>query len=307
MNKILIIAGGGTKHLEPFLDEANKLGVELTIASFSDLEYLIKEANFKLTVKGVDCARYNLVYIRLVGKRYEDVSLLASFAKKYAVKLVDSIYEKSQFIRLPLAKSLEAKLLLEAGLPVPNTLFARLDQIKEKAAKTLGFPFVIKGTLGKQGHAVWSPRNEIELNELIERLKDQEKNGGRFLAQEFVRASQRTRVLVIGGKATGAITRPTRWRKRFIEKIDGEYPPGKREALKPLPEEDARIAVEAAKSLSIDIAGVDILHEDKTGKFFVLEVNSAPRWESISKDCGINVEAEIVSFLISRIGEKREF
>lgn len=295
--KILIIAGGGIKHLTPFTREAKKLGVSLTIASFSDLEYLADKTSFTLEVKNEDIASFGLVYIRLVGRRFEDAALLTSYAKEEGVKIVDKIYEKSQYIRLPLAKSLETKLLYKAGIPTPKTLFGSLSMIREKGPKLFGLPFVIKGTVGKQGHAVWSPRNPDELEELIQELRDSEKKGGRFIAQEFIKASQRNRVLVIGGKAIAAITRPTRWRRRFIKKVDGKYPEGKRKGLMPVPKKDADLAVSAAKALSIDIGGVDIIHEDATDKPYVLEVNSAPRWEAIRKDCNITPEREIVKFL----------
>ena len=124
------------------------------------------------------------------------------------------------------------------------------------------------------------------------------------MAQEFIKASQRIRVFVVGGKAIAAITRPTRWRRRFIAKVNGEFPEGRREALLPVPQEDADLAVSAANALDVDIAGVDVIHEDSTGKAYVLEVNSAPRWESITKDTGVNVEREILLYLDSIMSEK---
>lgn len=295
--KVLIIAGGGTKHLAPFIKEAKKLGVNLTTASFSDLEYLTDKTSFTLKVKNEDVASFSLIYIRLVGKRFEDVALLTSYAKEKGIRIVDRIYEKSQYIRLPLAKSLETKLLYKAGIPVPKTFFGNLSMIKEMGPKLFGLPFVIKGTVGKQGHAVWSPRNPDELEKLLQDLKDSERKGGRFIAQEFIEASQRDRVLVVGGKAIAAITRPTRWRKSFIKKVSGKYPEGERKGLFPVPKKDAELAVSAARALSIDIGGIDIIYEDATGKPYVLEVNSAPRWESIRKDCNISPEREIVRFL----------
>jgi len=295
--KILIIAGGGIKHLEPFKREGEKLGLEVATASFSDLSYRA-EGELKLTVKGQPVENFDVIYIRLVGKRLEDVSLLVNYAKEEGIKIVDKVYEKSHIIRLPIAKALEVKLLSQAGVPLPRTFFAKLSEIVQKAPGLYGFPFVIKGTTGKQGHAVWSPRNKEELDVLYEELKGKEKEGKRFLAQEFIKASQRNRVFVIGGVAIAAITRPTRWRKRF------SISQAKREALSPIPEEDATLAVMAANVLDIDIAGVDIIHDEATGKAYVLEVNSAPRWESIEKDTGLNIEREILKFLERIIGGK---
>lgn len=298
-NKILIIVGGGTKHLAPFAVEAKKLGLDVALASFRDLEYS-SEKPIRLKVKGEPVESFGIIYIRLVGKRYEDASLLVDYAREKGIKIVDEMYEKSRIIRLPITKSLEAKLLIGAGIAMPRTYFGTLAKIKEVCPDLFGYPFVIKGTQGKQGHAVWSPRNAKELEEIYTELKKDEKTGGRFIAQEFIKASQRRRVFVIGNTAVAAIVRPTRWRKRFIAKVAGEFPEGKREALMPVPEGDAELAVMAAKALGINIGGVDIIHEDASGSAFVLEVNSAPRWDSIAKDTGVNIEKEILNYLANK-------
>jgi RimK family alpha-L-glutamate ligase len=294
---ILIVVGGGTKHLIPFVEAGKNLGLKLSVASSSDMEYKTGESSIDFRIKDNKLTEFDVCYIRLAGKRYEDVALLVNELKKNKIKIVDRIYEKGAFIRLPLPKSIETKVLLENGLPVPKTYFGSLRNIVEKAPKIFGFPFVIKSTTGKQGHAVWSPEDREALNALVSELSKKEKSGDRFIAQEFIEASQRDRVFVIGDAVIAGITRPTRWRKRFVSSVNGKVPPGKREVLSPLPEDEAALAIGAAKSLSVDIAGVDLLKDDKTGKTYVLEVNSAPRWASIRKDTGINVEEEILKYL----------
>lgn len=298
--KILILAGGKTNHLLPFVDAAKKLNINVSIASFSDLSYqAFRSSNFKLEISGKDIKSFDLIYIRLVGRHFEELSVVVDFARKNNIKLVDSVYQNSNFVRLPFPKSLETKILYEAGIPMPSTIFGSLNFIKEKAPRYFGESFIIKDTAGKQGHGVWWPRNSAELEEIISKLLIKEaEDSKRFLAQEFIKSGQRTRVLVIGGKAVAAITRPTKWRKRFIKPVDGVIPAGKREAINPIPEKDATLAVKAAKALGIDIAGVDILHQEETGMSYILEVNSAPRWESIEKDTGIKVEEEILKYLM---------
>lgn len=298
MSKILVIVGGGTRHIESFAQEAKDLNISLLTASFSDLEYLTEDNEVVLKVKGEDVASFSVVYIRLVGKRYEEVSLLANYCKQHKVRIVDRVFEREDLIRIPIPKSVEAKLFIEAGVSVPKTYFGKLTNIREKAPKIFGYPFVIKGTTGKQGHAVWSPRNEKEWNKLYEKLQVFQKSKGmNFIAQEFTESSQRSRIFVLGGKAIAGITRPTRWRRRFIDKVNGEFPEGKREQLNPIPEDEAELAIKAASAMQIDIGGVDVLRVDKTGELFVLEVNSAPRWESVKQDTGLNVEREIIKFL----------
>lgn len=300
MKKMLIITGGGIKHLTPFKKTAEDLDVEVDIVSFAKLEYWSEKDSVRVFVDGKDVTDYDVVYIRLVGRRHEDVGLLVYYCKQKGVKVVDSIYERDGFVRLPLPKSLEAKLLIEAGISFPKTFFGRTKRYKREVVPVFGYPFVIKGTQGKQGHAVWAPRNEDELNEMVERFTPLEKKDGmRFIAQEFIKSSQRNRIFVVGGKAVAGMTRPMRWRRRFIDKINGEFPEGLRHKLDPIPKSDARLAVAASKAVGVDIGGVDILTDDATGKKYVIEVNSAPRWAAVHKDTGIDIEGEILKYLAS--------
>lgn len=298
MNRILVLVGGGVgKHIL-FAEEAKKIGVDLTLASFSKLEYLLNLGSpVEIKVEDKPLDSFDLIYIRIIGKRKEDVGIVVNYAKDKGIRIIDEIYENNRTFAIPLPKSVEAKLLFEAGVNVPKTYFARLKKIKEKGPKIFGFPFVIKGTTGKQGRAVWSPKNEEQLQEIFSELRPEERNGKRFIAQELVKASQRTRVLVIGNRVVAAITRPTRWRRRFIDKVNGKYPDGERMALDPIPKDQADIALKAVRALKLNIAGVDVLKEDKSGKIYILEVNQAPKWESIKKDTKINVEREIVKYL----------
>ena len=296
--KILIVAGGGTKHLDPFEVAARELDLDIKIAPLSSLEYETHGEKADVMIAGELVKSFDVLYLRLVGKRFEEAALLVNYAIEKDIIIVDKIYERKGFIRLPLAKSIESKLLTEAGISTPKTYFGRLSEIVVNAPKIFGFPFVIKGTTGKQGNAVWSPRDETELEETLEKIKASEKaRDMKFMAQEFIESSQRSRIFVIGEKAVAGITRPTRWRRRFVEKVKGEFPEGKREALLPVPEKEGNLAVEASKALGIEIAGVDVL-KDKTGKLYILEVNSAPSWKSVKKDSKINVEKEILKYLI---------
>jgi len=300
--KILIIVGGGTKLLDPFSVAAKKISLDLVTAGFSDLSYESKKGKtVELKVKDIPVSDFDVIYIRLVGKRQEECALLVEYANQKGIKVVDSAFQKNLSLKIPYPKAVETKILTDKGVNMPKTYFGSLENIFKNAPKIFGYPFVIKGTTGKQGHAVWSPRNSYELEELKQVLFDvrEKKTDMKFIAQEFIEASQRSRVFVVGGKALTAITRPTRWRKRFLDKVEGVYPQGERKLLDPIPKEDLEIAQKAANALFIDVAGVDVVTEDITGERYILEVNSAPRWESVKKDTGLNVEEEILKYLMS--------
>jgi len=297
LKKILIITGGLSKKLDPFIDANKKLNLSVFLASFSDLNYFSKEEKFSLIVKEKDVSEFDLIYIRMVGKRLEDVTLLVNYAKEKNIKVIDRLYENAISLPSSISKAMEMRSLIKEKLPLPTTYYASLDKIRKNANEKIGYPFVIKSTSGKKSRDVWIVENSDDLNEHTEKLLEREKEGHRFFAQKLIKASQRIRVLVIGGKAIGAITRPTKYRKRWTEKINGEYPEGEKKAISPIPSEIESLSMQAAKAADLDICGVDILKEDNTGKLFVIEANAAPSWKALAKDTGICVEEEILKYL----------
>src|SRR3989344_5316240 len=108
--------------------------------------------------------------------------------------------------------------------------------IADKAPGLIPFPFVIKSTSGKKARDAWLVKDSHGLTSLVEELRKREMEGACFFAQALVKANQRIRVLVVGGKAIGAITRPTKWRKEFIGAVGGIIPEGKKEAFFPIPD-----------------------------------------------------------------------
>lgn len=313
MKKILILVGGGVKHLKPFSKAGDRLGVQVITASFSQLEYSTDDCALK--IYGEDLKNFDVIYFRLVGKRLEDAILVAHYAIENKIPLVDRIFARGPLAKAPLKKSLETLLLVRAGIPLPRTIFGSLALLSNKAPQLFGFPFIIKGTYGKQGHAVWLVKDKGGLEEIKGRLESLEKEGKRFLAQEFIKITERTRVFVIGNRAIGSVALPTKWKKyvkglmgiretplrrRLPARLPAGGPPTKWDEYNERNNKFEHVfAVKAAQTLGIDIAGVDIIRDEETGKFYVLEVNSAPRWAKFKKETGTKVEEEILKYLSS--------
>ena len=295
--KILVVVGGPKHKLDPFLEAGKNLGIDVVTASFSQINYESK-GKFVLKVDDIDIAEFDVIYIRMIGKRLEDATLLVSYAKEKGIRLVDRFFETADMMPLSLGKSIETKKLIEWGVSLPKTYFASIKKIRENAEEKIGFPYLIKSTTGKKAREVWLPKTKSELEELLGDLEKQERKGMRFFATEFVKSSQRIRVFVLGGRIIGAITRPTKWRKRFIKKVGGEFPEGEKKSLNIIPRDVSEISIQAANALGVDIAGVDILKEDKSGKLYVIEVNAAPAWKLVANDTGLNIEEEILKYLL---------
>lgn len=295
--KILGIVGGPVRKLDSFVEAARALNIDFTAASFSDLTYNSYEGGYKLYINGIDVSNFDLIYIRVVGKRIEDATLLANYAKEKGIRIIDKLYENSHLLPSSVAKSIETAKLIKAGVPMPKTIYGSLEYLKEVAVSEFGFPFVIKSTTGKKAREVWAPQDQAEFDELYGELRSLEKQGARYFAQEFLKSSQRYRVFTLGGKAVFALTQPTKWRKRFIEKVNGEVPEGERGVIDPIPEDIVEIAQMAANAADLDISGVDVMKVDETGELLIIEANAAPSWKLVEKYTGKNMAEEILKWM----------
>ena len=296
MKKVLILTSGKKKKLTSFKLSKRDLAIDLTTASFDDI-YSDSETHELLIKKGLAVSNFDVIYFRLVGKSLEKALLVASFAKKNRIQIVDKVYKNSRISAITQNKIMEMKALENAGLPIPKTFFGSLNQIAKKCTKLFGFPFVIKSSTGSRGREVYSPKDAGDLKSLLTILSCEEKLGKRFFAQEFIPTTKRIRILIVGSKTIGSISQLTKWRKRVSgympkedeKKIEKYIPDSKMESL----------AKSAVRAVGIDVAGVDILVDGKTGKSLVIEVNAAPSWKLIKKYCKVNVEYEILKFVSS--------
>lgn len=286
--KLLILAGGPVRKLDAFVDAAKNLEINLTVASFSDVNY--KSDSKDIFVGASNVASFDLIYFRVIGKRLEDATVVANYAHENGIKIVDDVYNKSLLMPSSISKAMETVKLISAGIPMPKTIYGSLKYLKVEAPVRFGFPFVIKSTTGKKAREVWAPKDENELGELVKKLRALEITGVRFFAQEFIHASERYRAFVIGDEVVVVLAQPTKWRKRFN---NSEINKGVVEAG----DNVKALALKAARAAGLDISGVDILKVDDTEELLVIEANAAPAWNLVKKYTDILVEEEILKWL----------
>ena len=176
-------------------------------------------------------------------------------------------------------------LFKQAQLPIPCTVITSDLGVALKATKELGNA-VVKPIFGSQGKGI--VKLESTQPELKQKLATLLKERGVLYLQQFVHNPGRDiRVFVVGEEALGAIYRISQTGS-FISNLSQ----GGTALMCDLTEEMRVLAVNAAKAVGADFAGVDLI-EGEEG-LFVLEVNATPSGKGIKVACGIDVTERII-------------
>jgi ribosomal protein S6--L-glutamate ligase len=188
--------------------------------------------------------------------------------------------------------------LAAAGVRIPRTVLARGGgEVKELVAQVGGLPAILKLIQGTQGVGVMIAHSEAEVTSILSTLWDL---GQEILLQEFVAESRGAdiRALVVGERVVGAM-------RRFAK--TGEFRSnlhrgGAGTALD-LPSGYAEAAVQAARVLGLEVAGVDLLESADGPK--VMELNSSPGFEGLEQATGLDIAGAIVAEAFKKASDLR--
>ena len=191
-------------------------------------------------------------------------------------------------------KLLAHQLLARAGIGMPVTAFAHSPKDTKDLVSLVGeAPVVLKLLSSTQGRGVVLAETKKAAESLVDAFRGLDAN---FLVQGFVKeaAGADVRCFVIGNRVVAAMKR---------QAGEGEFRSnlhrgGTASAIK-LSKLERQTAVRAARTLGLNVAGVDILQSNKGP--MVLEVNSSPGLEGIEMATGLNVADMIVDQIENRV------
>lgn len=182
------------------------------------------------------------------------------------------------------------QVLARKGIPMPLTSFAQSPDDTEDLVRMVGgAPLVIKLLEGTQGKGVILADSHQSAVSIINAFKEMHAN---ILVQEFIEESRGTdiRCFVIGEKVVAAVKRQAKEGEFRANVHQG----GKAMKVKLTPQERA-IAVSAAKTMGLKVAGVDLIRSNHGP--LVLEINSSPGLEGIEKATGLNIAGKIIEYI----------
>lgn len=189
------------------------------------------------------------------------------------------------------------QMLASRVIPMPTTGFANSPIDTGEIIKMVGgAPLVIKLLEGTQGKGVVLAETAKAAESVINAFKSLRAN---ILVQEFIKEAdgKDIRCFVIDGKVVGSIQR---------QAVPGEFRAnlhlgGSASSVK-ITAEERKIAVSAAKTMGLQVAGVDIIRSGSGPK--VLEINSSPGLEGIELITGKDIAGLMIECIERKLREK---
>ena len=203
-------------------------------------------------------------------------------------------------IRLAKNKFLTLQALSAARIPVPETVFINSSEgFKDAIERLGGYPVVAKQVSGRQGEGIVLVETNDDAESVARDHLDRRKG---LLVQRFIPPAGRQdiRVLVVGGKAIGAMElRPKEGDFR------ANFHLSKESRSKDLSLEQEKIALNAASAVGLEIAGVDLI-VDKKDRVSVIEVNYSPGFNGLEAATGLDIAGRIVKYVASTYGSGKK-
>jgi len=276
---------------ERFVEEADKHGIDFSVVFADEIDLIVSRDDRK-------SIRYNNDVVPLPdcllartgsGTGYFNLSVLRQFERLNVLTLPNS-----QAIEQSKDKMYANQILAQAGLPIPKTMLTRFPCKAELVEKQVGFPCVIKVVTGSHGAGVYLCENAKQFEDLSELISSLDfKNS--MIVQEYVQHSEGRdlRVIVIGGRVVGAMLR---------QSTDGSFKAnisrGGEGIAYDVDNEMEMLSIQVAKTLDLDIAGVDLLfHPDG---YRICEANSSPGFKGFEKALGINIPEKVFEYVRMR-------
>lgn len=185
-------------------------------------------------------------------------------------------------------------LLQKAGIKTP---FATVTFSKESALEALdalGYPRVIKPTVGSWGRMVTKLNNKESAEGIIEEREKMYPIYQVHYLEEFVNRPPRDiRVIVIGDTVAGAIYRnstPENWKTNT-------HLGGTAEVCK-VTKELEDICIKAKDAVKGQIVGVDLMESNDRG-LVVHEINNTTEYRNVARVTGVDIAAKILEYAVN--------
>lgn len=274
--KLLVIASPRVYENRRFQSEGRKLGHQVRVRRLSEVDFDLRGKKTKVLIgnKPLETICDTLHFRSFAPSLIPEALLIAEWAGRHGISLCEPSMARGHFVR---SKIYDYWKLLDAGLPVPKGIQTLKLEKAGRYLKSFSWPLIAKGIHGSRGKYVY----------LLPTLKEAKKYLtdhliGFFTFQEYLEIEAEYRIIVINGKAAGAMRKyhpEGDFRHNVAVGASGE--------AATVPAAWKRLAERSAKTLGYGFAGVDLAISK--GKPYLLEVNRTPAFAEFEKVTGVNV------------------
>ena len=276
------------------IEEIQKAGHEAMVVDHSLCDLIIEQEGPSIIYKGQRLEGVDAIIPRIgASVTFYGTAVVRQFELMGAFSAVTS-----QAIVRSRDKLRSLQILSKNGLGMPKTAFTNFSKGGEKQLieQVSGAPVIIKLLEGTQGLGVVLAETKKAAQSVVEAFHGLK---ARIIVQEYIKEAKGSdiRAFVVNGKVVGAMKR---------QGAEGEFRSnlhrgGVATVIK-LSRAEKQAALNAAKALGLDVAGVDMLQSLRGP--LILEVNSSPGLEGIEGATGVNVASEIIKFVVDSVVKK---
>ncbi len=286
--KIAILSNGNANYsTQRLVEEAKNRGHVVKVVKYKNCYLSLDEKYPNVYYKGKKISGFDAIIPRI-----------AASMTKYGCAIVrqfemQGIWSASSSLAIDRSrdKLRSQQILTKAGVDTPKTLVSRNDIDIDDMLEQIGLPVIIKLASGTHGKGVVLAETKKAAKSALQAFYLYNTDGTNILLQEYIKESAGLdiRAFVVGSRVVASMKR---------QSLDDDFRSnlhkgGTGSSIK-LTTEEEKIAVKAAKTMGLHIAGVDLMRA-KRGPL-VLEVNSSPGF-GIEKVTGRNVAGKIIDYV----------
>jgi len=287
---IALISMGSTSS-KWLAEELKEYFTKVDMIDIRSIEVNLGDKDGALLLKGVPLQNYDCVYAK-GSFRYSN--LLTSIS----TVLPSNTYTPMSAQSFTIANDkLMTHLALQAQhIPMPKTYVAGTTDAAKEILEKINYPIVMKFPQGTHGKGVMFADSFPSASSMLDALTALRQA---FLIQEFVETGGvDIRAIVVGEKVIASMAR-----KAKENELRSNVHAGGTAENYMLDYAASRIAVTAAQAVGAEICGVDMLIGAKGP--VVMEINSSPGLQGITKATGVNIAKAIAKYLAEQT-EKRK-
>ncbi|ANG92208.1 30S ribosomal protein S6--L-glutamate ligase [Enterobacteriaceae bacterium 155047] len=285
--KIAILSRDGTLYsCKRLLEAAHKRGHQIEVLDPLSCYMNISPAASSIHYKGRHLPHFDAVIPRIGSQ----ITFYGTAALRQFEMLGSYPLNESVAITRARDKLRSLQLLARQGIDLPITGIAHSpDDTSDLIDMVGGAPLVVKLVEGTQGIGVVLAETRQAAESVIDAFRGL---NAHILVQEYIEEAKGCdiRCLVVGDEVVAAIERQAK---------NGDFRSnlhrGGLARIAAITEREREIAIKAAQTLGLDIAGVDILRAHRGP--LVMEVNASPGLEGIEKTTGIDIAGKMIAWI----------